>query len=95
LEAANHGDLEAIAQRFVIPFYIFPIGSANKREQEQKQLNFWRVSGSDLLVWLVYAELSPDFTAGYRNRIIKIHHSFCQRLYRIQPYHQAYRRASN
>jgi formyltetrahydrofolate deformylase len=33
--------------------------------------------------------LSPEFTAGYRNRIINIHHSFLPAFIGSQPYHQA------
>jgi formyltetrahydrofolate deformylase len=93
LVSSNHGDLEAIAQRFGIPFYIFPIGSANKREQEQKQLELLARERIDLLVLARYMQiLSPEFTAGYRNRIINIHHSFLPAFIGSQPYHQAYRR---
>jgi formyltetrahydrofolate deformylase len=93
LVSSNHGDLEAIARRFGIPFYIFPIGSANKREQEQKQLELLARERIDLLVLARYMQiLSPEFTAGYRNRIINIHHSFLPAFIGSQPYHQAYRR---
>jgi formyltetrahydrofolate deformylase len=91
--SSNHGDLEAVAQRFGVPFYIFPIGSANKREQEQKQLELLARERIDLLVLARYMQiLSPEFTASYRNRIINIHHSFLPAFTGSQPYHQAYRR---
>jgi len=91
--SSNHGDFEEVAQRFGIPFYIFPIGSANKREQEQKQLELLAGERIDLIVLARYMQiLSPEFTAGYRNRIINIHHSFLPAFIGSQPYHQAYRR---
>lgn len=91
--SSNHGDLEAVAQRFGVPFYIFPIGSANKREQEQKQLELLARERIDLLVLARYMQiLSPEFTASYHNRIINIHHSFLPAFTGSQPYHQAYRR---
>jgi formyltetrahydrofolate deformylase len=91
--SSNHGDLEAVAQRFGIPFYIFPIGLANKREQEQKQLELLARERIDLLVLARYMQiLSPEFTASYRNRVINIHHSFLPAFTGSQPYHQAYRR---
>jgi formyltetrahydrofolate deformylase len=93
LVSSNHGDLEALAQRFGIPFYIFPIGPANKREQEQKQLELLARERIDLIVLARYMQiLSPEFTANYRNRIINIHHSFLPAFVGSQPYHQAHRR---
>jgi len=75
----------------LIPFYFSP-SVANKREQNRSNWNFWRVSGSDLLVLARYMQiLSPEFTAGYRNRIINIHHSFLPAFYRSQPLSPAYR----
>jgi formyltetrahydrofolate deformylase len=91
--SSNHADLEAVAQRFGIPFHIFPIGSANKREQEQKQLDLLARERIDLLVLARYMQiLSPEFTARYRYGIINIHHSFLPAFIGSQPYHQAYRR---
>lgn len=93
LVSSNHGDLEAIAKRFGIPFHIFPIGSANKREQEQKQLELLARERIDLLVLARYIQiLSPEFTASYSNRIINIHHSFLPAFVGSQPYHQAHQR---
>jgi formyltetrahydrofolate deformylase len=93
LVSSNHGDLESVAQRFCIPFHIFPIGSANKREQEQKQLELLARERIDLIVLARYMQiLSPEFTADYRNRIINIHHSFLPAFIGSQPYHQAYQR---
>ena len=93
LVISNHADLEAIAQRFGVPFHIFPIGPANKREQEQKQLELLVRERIDLIVLARYMQiLSPAFTAAYPNRIINIHHSFLPAFIGAQPYHQAYRR---
>jgi len=93
LVSSNHGDLEALAQRFGIPFYIFPIGPANKREQEQKQLELLARERIDLIVLARYMQiLSPEFTSSYSNRIINIHHSFLPAFIGSQPYHQAYQR---
>jgi formyltetrahydrofolate deformylase len=90
LVSSNHADLEPIAQRFGIPFHIFPIDSANKREQERKQLELLGRERIDLIVLARYMQiLSPEFTAGYRNRIINIHHSFLPAFIGSQPYHQA------
>ncbi len=93
LVSSNHGDLEALAQRFGIPFYIFPIGPANKREQERKQLELLARERIDLIVLARYMQiLSPLFTDSYFNCIINIHHSFLPAFIGSQPYHQAYQR---
>jgi formyltetrahydrofolate deformylase len=93
LISSNHADLEALGQRFGIPFYIFPIGPANKREQEQKQLELLARERIDLIVLARYMQiLSSEFTASYSNRIINIHHSFLPAFIGSQPYHQAYQR---
>jgi formyltetrahydrofolate deformylase len=91
--SSNHGDLEPVAQRFGIPFHVFPIDSANKKEQEQKQLELLAGERIDLIVLARYMQiLSPEFTANYCNRIINIHHSFLPAFSGSQPYHQAYSR---
>jgi formyltetrahydrofolate deformylase len=90
LVSSNHADLEPIAQRFGIPFHIFPIDSANRREQERKQLDLLARERIDLIVLARYMQiLSPEFTANYHNRIINIHHSFLPAFIGSQPYHQA------
>jgi formyltetrahydrofolate deformylase len=93
LVISNHADLEPIAHRFDIPFYCFVMDSANKREQEQRQLELLGRERIDLVVLARYMQiLSPEFTAAYPNRIINIHHSFLPAFIGSQPYHQAYRR---
>lgn len=91
--SSNHDDLEPVAQRFGIPFHVFPIESANKHEQERKQLELLSRERIDLIVLARYMQiLSPEFTANYCNRIINIHHSFLPAFIGSQPYHQAYSR---
>jgi len=93
LISSNHGDLEPVARRFGIPFHIFPIESANKREQERKQSELLARERIDLIVLARYMQiLSPEFTCNYSNRIINIHHSFLPAFVGSQPYHQAYAR---
>jgi formyltetrahydrofolate deformylase len=93
LVSSNHADLEPFAQRFGIPFYIFSISPANKREQEQKQLELLARERIDLIVLARYMQiLSPEFTSTCANRIINIHHSFLPAFVGSQPYHQAYQR---
>ena len=93
LVISNHPDLESVAQLFRVPYYVFPISPANKRDQEQKQLELLARERIDLIVLARYMQvLSPGFTSSYPNRIINIHHSFLPSFIGSQPYHQAYRR---
>ena len=93
LVSSNHADLEPITRRFGVPFHIFPIGAANKREQEQKQLELLARERIDLIVLARYMQiLSSEFTHTYNNRIINIHHSFLPAFTGSKPYHQALQR---
>ena len=35
---SNHPDLQHVAERFGIPFYLFPITKENKKEQEKAEM---------------------------------------------------------
>jgi len=90
---SNHPDLESVAKPFGIPFHVFPITAANKREQEEKELELLARYGVDLLVLARYMQvLSGEFLSKYPNRIINIHHSFLPAFVGSRPYHQAYER---
>jgi formyltetrahydrofolate deformylase len=93
LISSNHADLEPVARRFGVPFHVFPISAANKREQEQKQMELLERERIDLIVLARYMQiLSSEFTERFSNRIINIHHSFLPAFIGSQPYHQAYQR---
>jgi formyltetrahydrofolate deformylase len=90
---SNHADLGPLAQRFGIPFHVFSINPANKKEQEEKQLELLERERIDLIVLARYMQiLSCNFTTRYPNRIINIHHSFLPAFIGSQPYHQAHHR---
>ena len=79
-----------MAERFGVPFHVFPIDRANKREQEQKELELLASRQIDLVVLARYMQiLSGEFVARYPNRIINIHHSFLPAFAGSRPYHQA------
>ena len=93
LAISNHNDLGPVAERFGIPFHLFPIQPANKREQEEKELELLSSRQIDLVVLARYMQvLSAEFVARYPNRIINIHHSFLPAFAGARPYHQAYER---
>ena len=90
---SNHDNLRYIAERFEIPFEVFPITKDNKEEQEQKQIELLRSLDVDFVVLARYMQiLSDDFVSAFPNRIINIHHSFLPAFKGAKPYHSAYNR---
>jgi formyltetrahydrofolate deformylase len=90
---SNHPDLGPEADRFGIPYYVFPITPENKREQEKRELELLAELRVDLIVLARYMQiLSPEFVLAYENRIVNIHHSFLPAFSGARPYAQAYAR---
>jgi formyltetrahydrofolate deformylase len=93
LIVSNHTDLEPLAIHYNIPYHIFPITKDNKDEQEKKELELLKENKIDTILLARYMQvLSPEFVAGYPNRIINIHHSFLPAFVGSKPYNQAYER---
>jgi formyltetrahydrofolate deformylase len=93
LVVSNHELLRPVADRFGIPFHVFPITAANKAEQEAQQLALLAANDIDTVVLARYMQiLSDNFATIYRNRIINIHHSFLPAFPGARPYHSAHRR---
>src|SRR3990172_7431882 len=57
LVISNHPDLQPIAEQFRVPFHLFPIHPANKREQEQKELELLASRQIDLVVLARYMQV--------------------------------------
>ena len=90
---SNHPDLESIAERYSIPFYVFPITGENKSEQEKQELDLLANHEIDTIVLARYMQiLSGQIVKHYPNRIINIHHSFLPAFIGGNPYRQAYER---
>lgn len=90
---SNHEDLESIAQRYHIPFLVFPIDSENKLDQEIRELELMESKKIDTVVLARYMQiLSPKVVKKYPNQIINIHHSFLPAFIGSKPYNQAYDR---
>ena len=90
---SNHPDLEPIAEKFGIPFYVFPINKANKKEQEEKELALLKEHNISFVVLARYMQIiSENFIDHYPNKIINIHHSFLPAFPGAKPYHSAYER---
>ncbi|MEQ1841662.1 MAG: formyltetrahydrofolate deformylase [Verrucomicrobiales bacterium] len=90
---SNRDDLRSVAERFGIPFHVFPINQGNKEAQEKAEIALLRENGIDLVILARYMQiLSPLMTAAFPNRIINIHHSFLPAFPGARPYHSAHRR---
>ena len=90
---SNHPDLQPVADRYGIPFHVFPITPGNKRAQEEQELALLAALNVDLVVLARYMQiLTPDFVARHPNRIINIHHSFLPAFSGARPYAQAHTR---
>ena len=90
---SNHPDLKHVADRFGIPFYVFPITKENKAEQEQKELDLLAEYNISCIVLARYMQVvSPKMIEAYPNRIINIHHSFLPAFVGAKPYHAAFAR---
>jgi formyltetrahydrofolate deformylase len=93
LIVSNHPDLGPVAQKFGIPFEVFPVNKDNKPEQEQAQIKLLREQHIDLVVLARYMQiLSADFVAAFPHKIINIHHSFLPAFAGAKPYHAAFSR---
>ncbi len=90
---SNHPDMQAAADRFGIPYRVFPITKENKLEQEQAEMELLRELNVDFIVLARYMQvISEQMIAEYPNRIINIHHSFLPAFVGAKPYHQAFER---
>ncbi len=90
---SNRTDLQSAAERFGIPFYVFPITTENKQEQERAELALLEEFRIDLVVLARYMQIvTSRLIEPYRNRIINIHHSFLPAFAGARPYHAAYER---
>ncbi len=90
---SNHPDLSTLAERYHIPFHVFPIIRDNKIQQESKELELLKQENIDTVVLARYMQvLSPKCVEKYPHRIINIHHSFLPAFAGGNPYKQAYDR---
>lgn len=93
LIVSNHPDLQHVAERFGIPFYMFPITKGNKQGQEQKEMELLQKHSIDFIVLARYMQvISEQMIDAYPNRIINIHHSFLPAFVGAKPYHAAFER---
>lgn len=90
---SNHPDMQHVAERFGIPFYLFPITKETKEEQEQKEMELLAKHKITFIVLARYMQvISEQMINAYPNRIINIHHSFLPAFVGAKPYHAAFER---
>ena len=90
---SNHPDLQHVAERFGIPFYLFPITKETKEEQERKEMELLAKHKITFIVLARYMQvISEQMINAYPNKIINIHHSFLPAFVGAKPYHAAFQR---
>ena len=90
---SNHPDLQHVAERFGIPFYLFPITKETKEEQERKEKELLAKHNITFIVLARYMQvISEQMINAYPNKIINIHHSFLPAFVGAKPYHAAFQR---
>ena len=90
---SNHPDLQHVAERFGIPFHLFPITKETKEEQEKKEMELLAKHKITFIVLARYMQVvSEQMINVYPNRIINIHHSFLPAFVGAKPYHAAFER---
>lgn len=93
LIVSNHPDLQHVADRFGIPYHVFPITKENKVEQEVKEMDLLAENNISTIVLARYMQIiGGRMIEAYPNRIINIHHSFLPAFIGAKPYHQAFQR---
>ena len=90
---SNHPDLQHVAERFGIPFHLFPITKETKEEQEKKEMELLAKHKVNFIVLARYMQvISEKMIDAYPNQIINIHHSFLPAFVGAKPYHAAFER---
>lgn len=90
---SNHPDLKQVADRYDIPYHVFPITKENKLEQEAKERALLKAANVDLVILARYMQvLTNDMIEDFPNQIVNVHHSFLPAFAGARPYHQAYAR---
>ena len=90
---SNHPDLQHVAERFGIPFYLFPITKETKEEQERKEMELLAKHNITFIVLARYMQvISEQMINAYPNKIINIHNSFLPAFVGAKPYHAAFQR---
>jgi len=89
---SNHRRLQPVAERWGVPFQHVPVTPETRAEAERRERELLE-GHVDAIVLARYMQiLSEEFVAGWRERIINIHHSFLPAFVGAKPYQQAHDR---
>ena len=90
---ANRPTLGPLVEKFKVPFHLVSHEGKDRDAHALEMRNIISDYQPDFLVLAKYMRvLPPSFVAGYRNRIINIHHSFLPAFIGANPYRQAFDR---
>jgi formyltetrahydrofolate deformylase len=90
---ANHLDLRPMAEREGIRFVYLPVAPDDKIAQEERLLDIYEETGTELVILARYMQiLSDSLSTRLAGRCINIHHSFLPGFKGAKPYHQAFER---
>jgi len=90
---SNHQDLRPMVEREGIRFIHLPVSADTKALQEQRLIEIFNETNSELVVLARYMQiLSNDLSTTLSGKCINIHHSFLPGFKGAKPYHQAFDR---
>jgi formyltetrahydrofolate deformylase len=90
---SNHQDMRSLAEWHGVPYHYLPIIDGRKAEQEQRMMELFERSDSELMVLARYMQiLTPEACRDFEGRAINIHHSFLPGFKGAKAYHQAFTR---
>lgn len=90
---SNHPDMEPIAKRHGVPYFLMPVTPDTKGTQEARLLELINATETELVVLARYMQIfSDDMAKRLRGRAVNIHHSFLPGFKGAKPYHQAHTR---
>jgi formyltetrahydrofolate deformylase len=91
--ASNHPDMQPIAERHGVPYFLMPVTSATKGLQEARLLELIHTTQTELVVLARYMQIfSDEICKRLQGRAVNIHHSFLPGFKGAKPYHQAHAR---
>ncbi len=90
---SNHPDMQQVAERHGIPYFLMPVTAATKGAQEARLQELIESTGTEYVILARYMQILSDETCRrLHGRVVNIHHSFLPGFKGAKPYHQAHTR---
>jgi formyltetrahydrofolate deformylase len=90
---SNHPDMQPIADRAGVPYFLMPVTAQTKGLQEARLLELIESTQTELVVLARYMQIfSDEICKRLTGRAVNIHHSFLPGFKGAKPYHQAHTR---